>query len=102
MANLDRMKRVVGSATVMENIAMLIDPPASPLSEAQWLVEDLRGHPGVGLLLDLHNVHANSSNFGFDAEEFLAAIPLDRVMCLRLCFNCWSKSRHAQRNRSPC
>jgi uncharacterized protein len=84
LANLDRMKRVVGSAPVMENIATLIDPPASPMTEAQWLAEVLREDPSVGLLLDLHNVHANSSNFGFDAEGFLAAIPLDRVRTIHL------------------
>jgi uncharacterized protein (UPF0276 family) len=84
LANLDRMKRAVGSAPVMENIATLIDPPASPISEADWLSGVLRGDPDTGLLLDLHNVHANSSNFCFNPDEFLASIPLDRVRTIHL------------------
>lgn len=84
LANLHRMTRVVGSAPVMENIATLINPPASPMSEDAWLSKVLQGAPSVGLLLDLHNVHANSSNFGFDATAFLAGIPLDRVKTIHL------------------
>lgn len=84
LANLDRMKRIAGTSPVMENIATLIDPPASPLSESVWLAEVLRGDPATGLLLDLHNVHANSSNFGFDADAFLNGIPLDRVKTIHL------------------
>lgn len=35
---------------------------------------------GCGLLLDLHNLHANAVNFDFDAEAELARFPLDAVV----------------------
>ena len=75
LANLDQAARMVGRAPLVENIASLIDPPASPLSESQWLTAVVSGGES-GLLLDLHNVHSNSFNFGFDPREFLDALPL--------------------------
>jgi uncharacterized protein (UPF0276 family) len=78
LSNLDLATRMVGRPPLVENIASLIDPPASPLDEAQWLSAVMHGGE-AGLLLDLHNVHTNAFNFGFDAFEFLDAIPLERV-----------------------
>src|SRR5437763_205592 len=34
---------------------------------------------GSGLLLDLHNLHTNAVNHGFDPFEFLETLPLERV-----------------------
>ncbi|HEY0194272.1 MAG TPA: DUF692 family protein, partial [Kofleriaceae bacterium] len=49
-------------------------------AEAEFIaamVEKAQTH----LLLDLHNIHANSKNFeGYDAWTFLRTIPLDRVV----------------------
>lgn len=84
LENLDRMTRKIGWAPVMENIATLINPPASPMSEAEWLNAVLAGKPDLGLLLDLHNVHANSKNCRFDPYRFLDAIPLERVKTIHL------------------
>lgn len=84
LRNIEAMRRIVGTAPVLENVATLIDPPASPMTEAEWLGTVLREAPDTGLLLDLHNVHANALNFGFDAVEFLRSIPLDRVRTVHL------------------
>ncbi|BDC49127.1 UPF0276 protein [Bryobacterales bacterium F-183] len=84
LRNIERMRRVMGSEPVLENVATLIDPPASPMGEAEWLREVLDGAPGTGMLLDLHNVHANATNFGFDAGAFLRAVPMDRVRTVHL------------------
>lgn len=83
LTNLDRAARMVGRAPLVENIASLVDPPASPLTEAEWLAAVLRGGE-AGLLLDLHNVHTNSTNFGFGAFEFLDALPLQRVGAIHI------------------
>lgn len=76
--NLDRAARAIGSAGAVENIATLIDPPASPLAEDAWISGILRAS-GANLLLDLHNVHTNAYNFGYDPAAFLDRIPLERV-----------------------
>jgi uncharacterized protein (UPF0276 family) len=74
--NLETARKIVGSLPLVENIATLIDPPASSLAEPEWLTETVQAS-GAGLLLDLHNLYANSANFGI--EHFLDRLPLDRV-----------------------
>ncbi len=82
-ANLEAARKMVGSLPLVENIATLIDPPASNLDEPEWLAETVEAS-GAGLLLDLHNLYANSINFGMDAREFLARLPLERVHAVHI------------------
>jgi uncharacterized protein (UPF0276 family) len=77
-ANLDRAEAAVGAKPLVENIATLIDPPASPLSESEWLNGILAASP-CALLLDLHNVLANGFNHGYDPFEFIRQIPPERI-----------------------
>jgi hypothetical protein len=78
LENLHAAAKIVGTAPLVENIASLIDPPLSTLSEAQWLSQVMQ-HSAGGLLLDLHNVHTNATNFGFDPYGFLDSIPLQQI-----------------------
>jgi uncharacterized protein len=86
--NLAAARRIVGMAPDMENIATLIDPPGSSLTEAEWIAQIL-GSSGCGLLLDLHNLHANARNFGYDPVRFLDQIPCDRVSAVHLAGGRW-------------
>jgi uncharacterized protein (UPF0276 family) len=86
--NLDLARRVVGTAPHVENIATLIDPPASKLDEADWIARILDGS-NCELLLDLHNLHANALNFGYDPVRFLDRIPCERVGGVHLAGGCW-------------
>ena len=83
MRNVDAARRVVGSLPLLENVATLIDPPFSDYAEAEWLNLVLRA-TGADLLLDLHNLHANATNFGFDARAVVASIANDRVGAIHL------------------
>jgi uncharacterized protein len=62
--NVALARRVVGSAPLLENVATLIDPPFSTYDESGWM-EAVSHATGCALLLDLHNLHANATNFGF-------------------------------------
>ena len=88
IANIALATRIVGSAPLMENIATLIDPPASTLDEAEWLAQILHG-AHVPLLLDLHNLYANAVNFGAAPEQLLLRLPLDRVGAVHLSGGHW-------------
>ena len=88
IANIALATRIVGSAPLMENIATLIDPPASTLDEAAWLAQILHG-AHVPLLLDLHNLYANAVNFGEAPEQLLLRLPLDRVGAVHLSGGHW-------------
>ena len=60
--NVGVARQITGSAPILENIATLIDPPVSDLSEAEFVRAAIR-ECGTSLLLDLHNLHANATNF---------------------------------------
>lgn len=88
LANLERARAVVGAPPTMENVATLIEPPASTLDECAWLSAVARG-AAVPLLLDLHNLYANACNTGADPVARLAALPLERVSTVHLAGGRW-------------
>src|SRR5262245_56150771 len=87
-ANLARAADGVGSRPMLENIATLMDPPASDCSEVEW-VSSVIAASDCDLLLDLHNVHANSLNFGFDPIAYLNALDPERIGAIHLAGGCW-------------
>jgi uncharacterized protein (UPF0276 family) len=89
--NLRKAMQVVGSMPHMENIATLLEPPCSSLTEPQWL-SAIAAEGGCGLLLDLHNVYANATNFGFNPMQFLAEIPLEKVHIIHIAGGRWIES----------
>jgi uncharacterized protein (UPF0276 family) len=88
LANLATATRLVGAAPQIENIATLLDPPGSAFDEPAWL-RAIAQNSTSDLLLDLHNVHANTLNFGGDPLEFLRALPLERVASIHLAGGKW-------------
>jgi uncharacterized protein len=95
-ANIDRARKIVGSAPLLENIATLIDPPGSDRDEAVF-VKDAAETANAELLLDLHNLHANSVNFGFDALAYLDALPIHRIHAVHLAGGRWISASGGQR-----
>lgn len=81
--NLSRTADLIGSKPVMENIATLIDPPGSVLSESSWISAILRA-ADCDLLLDLHNVYANGLNHGYDPKAFLRELPHERIKMIHI------------------
>jgi len=86
--NLERARTTVGSAPLVENVATLIDPPGSDRDEVTWVAEVLCAS-GADLLLDLHNLHANATNFRFDPVAFLERVPAERIAALHLAGGKW-------------
>jgi uncharacterized protein (UPF0276 family) len=76
--NLSRATAFVGGKPIMENIATLLDPPGSTLSEPAW-INGILASADCDLLLDLHNVYANGLNHAYDPKEFLRKIPSARL-----------------------
>ncbi len=68
----------LGLPVVVENISYYLEPGAREMQEAEFITRVLDAS-GARLLLDVNNVYVNSLNHGFDAREFLDALPLDRV-----------------------
>lgn len=81
--NLSRAADLIGSKPFMENIATLIDPPGSALSESSWISAILCA-ADCDLLLDLHNVYANGLNHGYNPKAFLRELPPERIKMIHI------------------
>jgi len=73
------VQRRLGRPFLLENNVYYVDFPEQEMGEAEFL-NRLMDETDCGLLLDLHNVHTNARNHGFDAESFLHALDLERVL----------------------
>ncbi|WP_411292746.1 DUF692 family multinuclear iron-containing protein [Streptomyces sp. SDr-06] len=62
----------------LENIAALIGWPDEELTEGQFLAE-LVERTGVGLLIDVANLHTNHVNRGEDPAKVLDQLPLEAI-----------------------
>jgi uncharacterized protein (UPF0276 family) len=63
----------------VENVSYYASLGGAPLDEASFVTEVLET-ANCGLLLDLNNLDVNAHNHGFDAREWLARVPLERVV----------------------
>lgn len=63
---------------LLENNVYFYELPENEIDEPAFLNE-LCDRSGCGLLLDLHNLHANSRNHGIDPEEWLERLDLANV-----------------------
>ncbi|MBI4748275.1 MAG: DUF692 domain-containing protein [Acidobacteria bacterium] len=98
LANLEQARRVVGTAPLVENIATLIDPPGSQMTEVEWL-NGILSQTQNGMLLDLHNLYANAVNFDFDPVEALHQLPLERVRSIHLAGGRWISANKTRGRR---
>jgi uncharacterized protein (UPF0276 family) len=80
---LSRAAALASSRPILENIATLIEPPGSTLSESAW-IGGILASSDCDLLLDLHNVYANGLNHGYDPKAFLRQIPAARFKAIHI------------------
>jgi uncharacterized protein (UPF0276 family) len=63
----------------LENPSTYVEFSGSTLTEWEFLSE-LAERADCGILLDVNNVFVSAYNHGFDANDYLAAVPFDRVV----------------------
>lgn len=76
-----RVKQVqdrLGRQILLENVSSYLTYAESTLSEWDFLAE-IAQRADCGILLDINNIFVSSKNHGFDAFEYLSAIPVERV-----------------------
>lgn len=69
---------ILGMRIGIENASYYVAPPGAEMSESEFIGAVIREADCL-LHLDVNNVCVNSLNFGFDAHEFLQALPLERT-----------------------
>lgn len=68
----------LGCPFLLENNVYYFDFPDQEMTETEFL-NQLVKRTGCGLLLDLHNLHTNAVNHGFEARTFLENLDLAAV-----------------------
>lgn len=76
--HVDQVQEAIGRRMLVENPSTYVRFAASDMSEIEFLSELVR-RTGCGLLLDVNNVHVQATNHGFDAAEYIDAVPVEHV-----------------------
>ncbi len=89
--NLERIHRVTGGPVGLENLALAF---GTQDVESQGIFIDtlLAPHNGF-VVLDLHNIHCQSINFGIPILELIRSYPLDRVLEIHISGGSFSSSK---------
>ena len=73
----------VGKPFGLENVSTYLSYRSSEMPEHAFVAE-LAERADCGILLDVNNVFVSAYNHGFDAAEYIDAIPADRVVQIHL------------------
>lgn len=96
-----RLQDLYGIPLAHENAAYYVAPPGADLREAEFMAA-LVELAGTFLHLDLHNIYANSLNLpDFRVDEYLATVPLDRVIAVHLAGGRWYGGLYHDWHDSP-
>jgi uncharacterized protein (UPF0276 family) len=72
-----RVQDILGERLVIENVSAYVEP-GREMAEPEF-VKAVLDAADCELLLDVNNVFVNSTNHGYDAEEYIRAMPSDRI-----------------------
>jgi len=73
----------LGRQLLIENVSSYLTYQHSTIPEWEFIAA-LADRSGCGILLDVNNIHVNAVNHGFDAHEYLDAIPAHHVKEIHL------------------
>jgi hypothetical protein len=69
----------IGVPMAVENISFYMHPGRAEMPEAEFVARVCE-KADCGLMLDVNNAYVNSQNFGFDVDEWMRVVPLERVV----------------------
>jgi uncharacterized protein (UPF0276 family) len=72
--NIDIVQNALRRRILIENPSLYLQLAGHELPETEFLTE-LARRTGCALLVDVNNVYVSSRNLGFDADDYLAALP---------------------------
>lgn len=80
---IEQIQKRISVPFALEHTAHKFFYPSSELSEPEFINRIIE-RTGCDLMLDLHNVHCNSKNAGYDALEWLNEVRIDAVTSIHL------------------
>lgn len=81
--NIGRVQDYLGRRILIENPSSYVTFRSSDRSEWEFLAE-MAGRADCLLLLDVNNIYVSARNHGFDPEDYLAGLPVDRIQEIHL------------------
>jgi uncharacterized protein (UPF0276 family) len=72
------VQEALGRQILVENVSSYVTFAHSTMTEWEFLAA-VAVRADCGILLDVNNVYVSAVNHGFDAEQYLAAMPTDRI-----------------------
>ena len=83
VSNISKAQNFLGRPMAFENLSAYISFGESECTEWDFLVQVCRAS-GAKLLLDLNNIWVNATNFKFDPQKYIEAIPSDIIAQIHL------------------
>jgi uncharacterized protein (UPF0276 family) len=83
-----RARDALGVPMAVENISYYWHPGRAEMSEPEF-ISRLCDRAACGLLLDVNNAYVNAQNFGLDADAWMRAAPLERVVQIHVAGHEW-------------
>jgi hypothetical protein len=77
-ARIRRTQDILGMRIGLENASYYVAPPGGEMSESEF-INAVIAEADCLLHLDVNNIYVNSQNYGFDALDFMNALPLERT-----------------------
>jgi uncharacterized protein (UPF0276 family) len=74
----EQVQEALGRRLLVENVSSYLQFEGADMSEWEFVAEVAR-RSGCALLLDVNNVHVSATNHGFDAVDYLEAVPTGAV-----------------------
>ncbi len=87
----DRIKHAqdaLGVPLAIENVSFYMHPGKRDMPEAEFIARVCEA-ADCGLMLDVNNAWVNATNFGFDIDEWMRTVPLDRVVQMHVAGHDW-------------
>ncbi len=87
----DRIRRArdaLGLPLAVENVSYYWHPGRAEMDEAEFLARVCEA-ADCELMLDVNNAYVNATNFGFDADAWMRAAPLERVVQIHVAGHEW-------------
>ncbi len=87
----DRIRRArdaLGVPLAVENVSYYWHPGRADMGEAEFIAQ-VCAAADCGLMLDVNNAYVNATNFGFDVDEWMRTVPLERVVQIHVAGHEW-------------
>jgi uncharacterized protein (UPF0276 family) len=94
------LQQALGRQILLENGTIFSAIPDPEMSEPDFF-NRLHAEHGCGMLLDLHNLYANTLNLGISAEDYLSRLDPRIVVEIHLAGGDWLKGHYTDSHSRP-